>query len=591
MKDKNGELPLFNALKHFNSDNKESACFYYLIDHGANINIINANGVPLLILEALQNKQYKALNYILKHPFIIDLDINDNYSPIDKAIYTNNISSVKSILRESRNNTNDDNNNRNKRKCIRYKESPFISLALAYLLNRKEIFSLLINELNINMLDNNNYSILHYVVLKEDLDTLKELIQKGADPNIQNETINPLEMAMAIENQTIISILLSSSFMDVNKYNDQGEISLITLLKMDSSYFKDKNFKLRCMKSLIDKGSNINVIDNLGKAVLYYAIEDQYNSYLMTELLLDHGVNTKISLEEHDTDHPKSYKEGNINSNIMLRMIYCKKIITLTPLFFTVKCNSLSVLKLLIERVFNTYYELFYEYKDKRTLLTYAADLGYFDIFKYLMEWDKNSKFTENESKIIDIINCCFINNRIEIFQYLLERKFNGKILPINILKFIFQSKKLGFINVLLKTNINIDLSKIRKESKELLILAMKSFQMSIISYLIKHGVDPQPVIGNKFYRNIIIHDFDLEFFKILVEHGLDINYQEEESGCTFLHYAIIEGAVEKVKYLIEQGANINVQCLEGSLSSVNEKFNCLNENVYCRIQELLDKK
>jgi len=564
--DRNGELPLFNALKHFNSGNIDSNCFYYLINHGANINIKNSHGLPLLMIEALQNKQYKALNYILKNPFIINLDINDNYSPFIKAIYTNNILSVKSFLKESRN-----KNNRNKRKCIRYKESPFIPLILAYLLNRKEICSLLINELNINILDDNNYSILHYAVLKEDLDTIKALIQKGADPNMQNKGINPLEMAMAIENRDIFSILLSSEKMDINKCNDKGETSFIRLLKMDSSFFKDSHFKPECMKALINKGSLMDVTDDSGKAALFYAIEDQCHSYFMTKMLLDYGVNTNVSLAvELDKDSPKNPKNDNMDVDITVP----KKTYSMSPLFFAVQCHTLPVLKLLIERAFSKYCESFYERSSKRTLLSFTTYLGYIDIFKYLMEWDKDFKFTENEHQIIDIINCCLNEDRIEIFQYFLERKFSGKHLPINILKFILQSKKFDFIETLFKMkDISIDLSLVGKECDELLIAAMEIFRMFIISYLIKHGVNPQPIIKNDFYRSIIIHDFDLEFFKILKEHGLDIHYQWSDTGYTFLYYAIIEGDVETVKYLIEQGVNTNVTCWEGTMKHVNELY------------------
>lgn len=560
LNDKNGELPLFTALNHFSSDNRESDSFYYLINHDAKINIKHVNGVPSLIWNALQHKQYKALSFILKRPFTICLDMKDNYSPLIKAIYSDDIENVQVILNEQR--------NRNKRICVRvqYKESPFEPLVLAYLLERKNIFSLLLNNFDINdinALDSNSYSLLHYAVLKEDLDTVKELIHKGADPNLNNKDIGALEIAMAIENEEIISILLSSNTLNVNQLNRMNESSLMTLLKMDSKFFKNKSFKLECMKNLIiRKGADVNAADENDTAALFYAIQDKYDSYQMAKVLLDNGANIKVSILEYDTEDNEDEDYNRFNISFQYDDLYT----TLTPskkspLFYAIKYNSLSIVKLLVEKGIDIYDEMSYTKDRDGTALMYAAELGHLDIFKYLYELDKDSsKFIKDNRDVFKLIFCCFFSKKTEIFQYLLSCRYNGKSLPKSILALILMSRKFDFINVLIKMNIRLNFSEVPRESQVLLRTAMSSFQMSLISYLIKNGVDPQPILEDKFYLSIIVHDFDFEFFKILVDHGLDIHYVND-NGYSFLYYSIFEGKNELRQYLEERGVRLNAFC------------------------------
>ena len=110
-----------------------------------------------------------------------------------------------------------------------------------------------------------------------------------------------------------------------------------------------------------------------------------------------------------------------------------------------------------------------------------------------------------------------------------------------------------------IKLNFDIDFSQARyeNEARELLLYCMESFEMFIISYLVKHGTDPQPIINDKFFLSIIVHDFDLEFFKCLVDHGLDVNYVND-NGYSILYNTKFEGRTDLIHYLIEQSVDPN---------------------------------
>lgn len=596
LRDELGDFPLFTALYNSPSNNIECDIFCYLIDHGADISIKDEEGISLL-MNALEFKKYRALNYILKQPLTIDLDMNESYSPLIKAIYLNHPETVKSLLQKR--NSNDPTI---KRTCIRYKESPFKPLVLAYLLNRKDIFSLLIdhNSSSINFLDSNGYSILHYAILKGDNAMVKQLIAKGVDPNININEINILEMVMAIEDKALFSILVSNTNIQVNQLNRINETPLITLLKMDSKFFKDRRFKIDGVKELIRKGAKVNVTDKNGKSALAYAIEekDKYHCYDIVELLLNNKADPNFLVKNDMPKYPRIEEFEIINE----RLYEYRNVIRLThgtpvgksPLFYAIKNNDLPLVKLLIEKGADLFQVISYAFFREGNALRYAAEIGCLEIFKYLFEIsnlkmkEKGSSCSKSDEDLIGIMFCCLLSQQTEIYEYLLHKKFkDGDVFPTNLLKMILKSNNFQFIYILIQKNFIIDLSQAPNESQELLINCMNSFQMSILSYLVKNGVNPQPIIDNEFYMNILVHDFDLEFFKCLVDHGLNINYTNEQ-GYTFLYYAIFEGNTKMIKYLIEQGADLNARCMYGSLSDVNKYFN-KSGSLYDNIQELLN--
>jgi len=254
------------------------------------------------------------------------------------------------------------------------------------------------------------------------------------------------------------------------------------------------------------------------------------------------------------------------------------------------------LVKLLIEKGADLFQVISYAFFREGNALRYATEIGCLEIFKYLFEIsnlkmkEKSLIYSKSDEDLVGMIFCCLLSQQTEIYEYLLQKEFkDGDVFPTNLLKMIFKSNNFEFIYILIRKNFIFDLSQAPHESRELLINCMGNFQMSILNFLVKNGVDPQPIINDEFYKSIIVHDFDLEFFKCLVDHGLDINYINR-NGYSFLYYAIFEGNIKMIKYLIEQGADLNVRCMYGSLSDVNKHFN-RNGSLYDKIQELLNSR
>ncbi|MCP9611114.1 ankyrin repeat domain-containing protein [Coprobacter tertius] len=75
-------------------------------------------------------------------------------------------------------------------------------------------------------------------------------------------------------------------------------------------------------------------------------------------------------------------------------------------------------------------------------------------------------------------------------------------------------------------------------------------FEDYIVEYLLRHGMKP--------YFNGVTQVGPIEVMKAMLESGTDINAQDS-AGCSFLWHAAENDNYKLVKYLIEQGADVNL--------------------------------
>eukprot|EP00833_Pecoramyces_ruminatium_P003821 jgi/Orpsp1_1/1177853/evm.model.c7180000063115.2 len=175
--DINGNYPLFQAVYYNKPDILE-----YLLNCGANINIKNLNGNTLLSL-AIHNNQYNIVKCLLIHHVNYkERDSSNNYQLIN-AIHKNSFDIVRLLVTYGIQNNIDMNiidTNGN------------TPITLAYQRGYHRIFQFLIKCLDINKSDSNGNTVLYYSIMKEDIYTIKTLIDLGADINHKNKIGNSL---------------------------------------------------------------------------------------------------------------------------------------------------------------------------------------------------------------------------------------------------------------------------------------------------------------------------------------------------------------------------------------------------------------
>ena len=89
---------------------------------------------------------------------------------------------------------------------------------------------------------------------------------------------------------------------------------------------------------------------------------------------------------------------------------------------------------------------------------------------------------------------------------------------------------------------------------------------------------------GSKLIESVMYQD--MEALKSLVESGVDVNYQDPQSGSTALMLACNYGFIEMAKFLLDNGAKVNIQAQNGATALTGAAQQSLE-----LVKLLLDKK
>jgi len=258
-KDRNNDFPICIASEVTKEYAPALELFEYLLDHGANYNVYHSNHIPLFIFSIKTGNYLIIQNLLLKRNVSITQYIDENFYSMTSTT-------------------------------------------------------------NINELDDNGYSILHYCIFKNDIDMIDILVKKGANVNyMKNKKLHghsAIDMAISMKNENILSILLKSRNLLINQMNDRMETPLTTLLKMKCY---TNNEKLLWIEKFIHLGANVNAgYYQYKKSPLLYAIENE--DIQIVECLLKYNNNfideiIKKMIKYNRTDLLKGSVSDYLSSN------------------------------------------------------------------------------------------------------------------------------------------------------------------------------------------------------------------------------------------------------------------------------------
>jgi len=395
--DQNGEYPLLVAFHNYKNIENGIEIFKYCLDQKSDINVRDNRGI-LLMSMILQDHNFKLIKYILNR-YQCHFSTNIEKQKIScnnlliHYIYQNDLYQVKLCIN---NTVNEDLN-------FCFSMDGFNPLILSYLLKNHEIYQYLLNYFNINEVDRNGYSLLHYAIITEDVKTVEYLIEKGAKIlYIENEKglgHSAIDIVLNLQN-TELNLVIQHKWENIcnnENNNNKNEPLLISLLK---SNIGTEHNKSKYIKYLIHKGCNVNVSDKYGKLALTYALESK--SLPNVQILIENGadVNALNSNRENKNETALMYSIRLDDFNIFNYF---------TKLFIN-DSNIVDIQKMIIYRhqlkllkILHLNNKLFFPKNYMNNPFTIAIKTRNSEIVKFIAE-----KYYDH----IDVFKCIKLNDR-----------------------------------------------------------------------------------------------------------------------------------------------------------------------------------
>ncbi|KAG4100463.1 ankyrin [Neocallimastix lanati (nom. inval.)] len=520
-----------NTLLIYALETRNYGTIQYLLEHHANIKVINHHIEKIKLLKFNEinfNKEnQEILDSLIKYGLDINRKDNDDNTPLIYAINANNEDMVSYFLNHH---------------------------ASIQAVNEKII---IIDSLIINKRIKNYYFSSSIEETKYNI--LEMLLNYGLDVNSADiEGKLPIDYAIEKNNKEVLKLLLNYNA-NINYLNN--DISLIKNLfvKNERNDFLESNCeeKLELVNILIEYGLDIKRSDNDHKCPLIYAFEEENDIAFQYLLEKELDIRTFISTLYNRLSELSLLLNSNNNNNILDLLIkngfdvnrkdqYGKNLLNYQ--FENMPIDEIFTIHLLdLGTDFNLRME-----QNKESFLEYLKSFYFYH--SYFSDLIANA-----QENIID-----YFNNNISIFKSIFKNEYTFKVVNVLI--------------ILIQNGLNIDARD--KEGNTLLVYAIQEKNEDIVYYLLKYHssiellnteieiLKPLIKIKNTFLFNEINLIKNIQILKMLIQQGIDINSKDKE-GKTLLVYAIEEEDKFIVNYLLENHA---------SIQSVNENIKCFRE-------------
>lgn len=195
-------------------------------------------------------------------------------------------------------------------------ETPLKTLNEAILLGYKDqIPAILAQTQDIDKKDDKGRTAVYCAVAKRDLETLKILVNRGANVNIEHRKwLTPLCLALIYKDNEMVKLLIASGA-DVNKASYDGDNTETPLRKAMGDYRRTPNPE--AVKLLIQAGAKTEWKDEYGITELMYACRK--SSPEIVQYLLDHGASIFYRTKGNTTVMLSVLSDASEENKIIIR--------------------------------------------------------------------------------------------------------------------------------------------------------------------------------------------------------------------------------------------------------------------------------
>jgi len=533
-----GDTPLSVAVDYNNK-----IVIKYLVDHGADINMITKSGETFLI-RTIKNGYMDMFKYLITCGADVNKEDNNGDTPLIISAEFKNKYLVKYLI-ECGADINKEN------------ELGNTPLNAVIKVNNFEMVKYLIEfGANVNKECKNGNTPLKVAIEANNLNIIKYLIGNGADVNQKSHSkqddTTPFIKAtkQEFENMSIIKYLIGSGAnINENSSND--------ILAMNGNASVTHNV-LDKVKYLIDHGVDINKVNESGDTSLSVAVD--YNNKILVKYLIDHGAdinkenklgetflintvkNNYLDMAKHLIQNGADVNKEDKNGD--------------TPLIIAAKMGNKKLVKYLMGCGAN----INQENKHGTTPLNAVIEMNHLDMVKYLVgngaDINMESQHGYSHAPLKAAIHIC----NLTMIKYLIEHGASINQEDQNSETPIFTAVKVNNLNILKYLIGNgADVNKKNNHGDTPLSLAIQHIpkNLNIIEYLIGSGADLIPL-------NISMKDNVIDKLKHLIDNGANVN----KENC--LSMAVNYNNKNMIKYLVNYGVDINMENSVGETYLIN---------------------
>jgi ankyrin repeat protein len=166
---------------------------------------------------------------------------------------------------------------------------------------------------DLNIMNEDDVSVLIQAIAYQRNEFVKLLLEKGANPNLQVTTYKtaPIHVAVGVNNPEIVNLLLKKGA-DPNIQDLQGFTCL-----MNMNFTEIKDFNINIAKLLLEKGADPNITNSLGTKAIDYADNDDFISLLLLYGSTPKQINVFDAIARNNEKEMKLFLENSKDFNIM----------------------------------------------------------------------------------------------------------------------------------------------------------------------------------------------------------------------------------------------------------------------------------
>ena len=414
--------------------------------------------------------------------------------------------------------------------------------------------SLIRQRADVNAVQPDGTTALHWAAHWNDLETVKLLIGAGANVKAMNRYgATPLSEAVVTGNAALVETLLNAGASAKTLTTEDGETVLMTASRAGN---------IEAVKMLLDRGADVNAHENYKNqtALMWAAAERHANT---VKLLLERGADWKLRSVDRETKPPRLSAASSVSP--MARGGF-------TALAFSAREGDIATARTMLDAGVDVNYGDI----DNTCALVVAIMNKQFTFAKFLLDRGADPNIVDAYGRtalyaIVDIRN--------EDWSTLPSRKTDDPLPSLDILKELLArgAKPDTALTKPLPGRSGMDSGDTSLNAGATpLMRAARSADAAVMRLLLEKGADPKLTTadGNNAlmfaagvgYRDKYTRGADaeaLEALKVMIEAGQDIREKNKRDE-TALHGAASRGADLVAQFLVERGADINAKSKQG---------------------------